>query len=72
METNKVKTAVDWLMSQKIENFKSLRSLTSMLEEAKKIETKQLKETYEWGAYSIIEVGHGETFEEYYGKKFEE
>ena len=60
-------SSVDWLLDQYIK----VGGITkSMFAKAKEMEREQLKSCYEHGSTSIIEMGHGDTFDEYYSERF--
>jgi len=65
----KKQTAVQYI----IDNYslgKTLGEMKIILATAKEMEKQQLESSYNHGSFSIIDNGHGDTFEEYYTKTF--
>jgi hypothetical protein len=79
----KQKTAIEWLIDQlKQYDFADIKDqenyiikiqswvLTEKVEQAKEMEKQNLEKFYDHGSLSLLETGHGDTFEKYYNKTF--
>jgi hypothetical protein len=68
----KQQTAVEFAV-EKLEKFipsGNQLAILAILEQAKKMEKNNLEKFYDHGSLSLLETGHGDTFEKYYNKTF--
>ena len=65
-------TAVEWLVEsmQKLNQHESPEEWNKLFEQAKEMEKEQLNECYNHGSFSLIDMGHGDTFEQYYKETY--
>ncbi len=68
----KQQTAVEFAV-EKLEKFiqsGNQLAVLAILEQAKEMEKNKLEKFYDHGSLSLLETGHGDTFEKYYNKTF--
>ena len=61
-------TAVEWLVENS--GLKDNLLWQAVIEQAKKMDKDNCKKMYEHATFSILEHGHGETFDEYWNRNF--
>jgi len=66
----KKQTAVEYLFEQLWEAPKDKFTWYTILNKAKEMEKQNLEKFYDHGSLSLLETGHGDTFEKYYNKTF--
>jgi hypothetical protein len=68
----KEQTAVEWLYEELYGVPRTLweDELLKIFEKAKAMEQQQMKDCYAHAAFSLIDMGHGESYEEYYNSKY--
>jgi len=78
MGQSKQQTAVEWLEQEIDKVWKGdimymelpRNVYYKLLEQAKAIEKEQLNKCYNHGSFSLIDNGHGDTFEQYYNEMY--
>jgi hypothetical protein len=65
----KQQTAVEYLIEQLFPKALSQEQYYH-IEKAKEMEKQNLEKFYDHGSLSLLETGHGDTFEKYYNKTF--
>jgi hypothetical protein len=71
MESKK-QTSVDWLLDKLKSQGLLIGEIDNLVavNQAKEMEKQQLESCYNHGSFSLLEHGHGDTFNEYYTKTF--
>jgi hypothetical protein len=68
-------TAVEWLVEQMEKDsyqiiFGKLNASIETIEQAKAMEKEQMGKCYNHGSLSLLDMGHGDSFEDYYNKNY--
>jgi hypothetical protein len=61
-------TAVEWL--EKICQDRGYFLMSEYFEQAKEMEKEQMGKCYNHGSLSLLDMGHGDSFEDYYNKNY--
>jgi transketolase len=64
-------TAVEWLAEQLYPAIKlNSKYIDEFIEQAKEMHKQEMKKCYEHGTFALLDMGHGDTFEQYYKETF--